>query len=323
MLKAFRKNTKVIVWTVVVSFALWGAYSVGTQFQKEGRVAGEVFGEEVNFQDFDRFYRANQIFSFTGKPIEDPEILKQQTWQSIIYWRAASRKKLKIADDAVRSEIKRLLAAEGIANVTPQLYQRWLTATVRETPQQFEKQIRELLQIQKLIHEIHDRPVDLPTQEEALRQFLLESQKLLAEVAQFDTFEQATNFYLKAKLPQNWANEVKNHPSLKVTSTGMISLRDLIREWQVSEEDAFKLSKNPKNTVTNAIPTGTLYSVFYLTDKQEVTKKEFTEELKDKYLKQLENERKNHRFFQWNLELYQKANLKDYLPRAETANPAT
>ncbi len=234
MLKTLRKNTKIIIWTVVVSFALWGAFSVGTQFQKEGRVAGEVFGNEVNFQDFDRFYRANQIFSFTGKPIEDPEILKQQTWQSIIYWREAARKKIKAPDEAVRSEIKRLLVAEGISNATPEIYKRWLSATVKESPQQFERQVRELLQIQKLILEIRERPIDPPTREQALKRFLLESQKL----------------------------------------------------------------------------------------QQEVTEKDFTRETEDKYLKQLEKERKDHDFLQWNLALRQKANLKDYLPRSESAAAA-
>ena len=45
MLKGLRKNTKLIIWSVIIAFALWGGFSVGTQFQKEGRIAGEIFGK--------------------------------------------------------------------------------------------------------------------------------------------------------------------------------------------------------------------------------------------------------------------------------------
>ena len=91
MLKIFRQYTKVIIWIVVGSFILWGGYSVSA-LKKEGRFAGEAFGKAVTFQEYNQFYRATQLFMPAEKPIEDPELLREYTWQNIIYAREAKQK---------------------------------------------------------------------------------------------------------------------------------------------------------------------------------------------------------------------------------------
>ena len=181
MLKTLRKNTKVIIWTVILCFALWGGFSVGVSFKKEGRLAGEVFGKGVSFQEFDGFYRASQIFSFSDEPLDDPEAIKQHAWQSVIFSREALRRKIRVTDEEVRDEIKRLLAAQKIENPTPEEYRRWLSATLRETPQEFEGQVREILRIKKLIRSVDSEPVEPPTEEEARKKFLEENRTPPAE----------------------------------------------------------------------------------------------------------------------------------------------
>src|SRR3990167_8858102 len=93
MLKLLRKKTKVVIWSVVVCFALWGGFSVGTQFQKKGRIAGEVFGREISFQEFNRFYRSSQIFSFEDKPVQAPGFPHRRAEQTFIFPKGARRKK--------------------------------------------------------------------------------------------------------------------------------------------------------------------------------------------------------------------------------------
>ena len=154
MLKLLRKKTKVVIWSVVVCFALWGGFSVGTQFQKKGRIAGEVFGREISFQEFNRFYRSSQIFSFEDKPVQDPGFAHRQAWQNLIFSKEARRRKIDVPDDEVRSEILRLLNHMKIENPSTEMYRRWLDQTVRESPQEFESQVRELLRVQKLLREI-------------------------------------------------------------------------------------------------------------------------------------------------------------------------
>ena len=316
MLKTLRKNTKLVVWTVVISFALWGAYAVGTGLQKEQRMAGEIFGKAVPFQEFDRFYRASQIFSYSGSVLENPEEIKQHTWQSLLFSREARRRKIEVPDEEVRREVLRLLAAHKIENPTPELYRRWLQGTVRESPQEFESQVRELLRIQKLIAEAHDAPVEAPDTETLHRKFLLEEQKLSAEAVKFPSREEAAAFYEKVKEPKRWKKEARKD-GRQLLTTGLVSLQTLLGGWQISDEDAFRLQGLEKGDVSEPVASAGQFAVFQLVDKQAADEGKFEKEFKQKYMNELTERKKNERFVQWSLELKEKANLKDYLPRPE------
>ena len=52
MLNFFRKNTKPIIWTVVVAFVAWGGYAVGLQLTESNRAAGRLFGKEISFREY-------------------------------------------------------------------------------------------------------------------------------------------------------------------------------------------------------------------------------------------------------------------------------
>ena len=166
MLKSLRKNTKVIIWAVILCFALWGGFSIGTQFQKRGRVAGEVFGKEISFQEYNLFYRASRIFNFGSPAPEAEDLLRRKTWQNIIYSHEAKRRKIEVSDEEARREILRLLEDRQIKDPTPEVYRHWLAAGLRQTPQEFESQVREILRIQKLMRKINEEPVERATADE-------------------------------------------------------------------------------------------------------------------------------------------------------------
>lgn len=150
MLKIFRKYTKVIIWFVVGSFILWGGYSISS-LKKEGRFAGEVFGQPVTFQEYNQFYRATQLFMPSEQPVNDPDLLRDYTWQNIIYAREAKRKNIKVTDGDVRNEIANILQQQGLASPTAEQYRIWLTRTLHLSPREFEEGLREFMRIQKLL----------------------------------------------------------------------------------------------------------------------------------------------------------------------------
>ncbi|MFA5167453.1 MAG: SurA N-terminal domain-containing protein [Candidatus Omnitrophota bacterium] len=150
MLKIFRHYTKIIIWIVVGSFILWGGYSVSA-LRKEGRFAGEAFGKSVTFQEYNLFYRATQLFMSSKKPLEDPELLRNYTWQNVIYSREAKRRGIKITDEEVRGEITKILKQQGLVNLTAEQYKTWLTRTLHLSPREFEEGLREFIRIQKLL----------------------------------------------------------------------------------------------------------------------------------------------------------------------------
>jgi hypothetical protein len=150
MLKIFRRYTKIVIWVVVGSFILWGGYSVSA-LKKEGRYAGEAFGKSVTFQEYNQFYRATQLFMPAEKPVEDQELLRDYTWQNIIFSREAKRKGVKITDEEVRGEIARILKQQGLVSPTAEQYKIWLTRTLHLSPREFEEGLREFIRIQKLL----------------------------------------------------------------------------------------------------------------------------------------------------------------------------
>ena len=154
MLNVCRKNTKIIIWITVAALALlFGAGSIANLVndKKSGRFAGEVFGKNVTFQEYNQFFRATQLFMPSEKPVDDPELLRNYTWQNIIYSCEAKRKGVKITDEEVRGQIANILRQQGLISPTEEQYKIWLTRTLHLTPREFEEGLREFIRIQKLL----------------------------------------------------------------------------------------------------------------------------------------------------------------------------
>ena len=321
MLNAMRKNTKIIIWSVILSFILWGGYSVGTTFRKEGRVAGEIFGKGVHFQEYNRFYRASQRFTFTGDALDDPDMIRRQTWQNLIYAREGKRLKIEVSDDEVRSEIKRIFAAQGVENLTPELYENFLENALRETPREFEKQVREMIRIQKLIQSVFTDEEILPTEEAIQERTLLNIAEAEVEVVRFEALDDAIAFYEDVHdQPSEWQSEIESIENLPSARTTTDSLLNLMREWRISKKDILALHGQTPGTISNPIASGQGYLVILLNNKKETFETVMDDEQKAKYVEDLANENKQRRFIEWNMELMIRANLEDYLPTSEAAN---
>lgn len=312
MLKVFRKNTKTIVWIVVISFVLWGGYAVSSQFEKRGRYAGEVFGKAVSFQEFDIYYRSVQLFSLGGsKTPDDPEVIRQQAWQSLILSTAAKRQKINVTDDEVRAEIFRLMAIQKIDNPTEAIYQRWLQATVRETPKVFEQQIRELLRTQKLVQKINLEPVSSPSDQDLKIMFLGEERKISFEALPFKTLEEAKAFTAKVKDGKSWKKEaeaMKGKPAV----APLISVTALMQQWGLPEAQLQTLWKVEPGKISEPIAVAGQFAVFYITKKQNADEKKFNEEMKKTLTQRFTEKQKYERFSLWNQKLFIEARLKDY-----------
>jgi len=319
MLKALRKNSKIIIWAVVASFILWGGFSFGVSFRKEGRVAGEIFGKDITFQEYDSFFRASQIFSASGQENKNPDLLKQQTWQSLILSRQAKSQKLEVTDGEVRREVLRLLEAQKIVDPTPDTYRRWLESTVRETPVQFENKIREILRIRKLITSINETPMETPTEDEVHEAFFLDQNQFSAELVRFETEEAAKEFYDNHQSPRSWEQFAKEE-SDRVETGPMTSLNGWIGA-RLPKEKALFFHEQASNFVTEPVLIGSQFVVFRVLEIKVADVANLQGELKDQYFERLTVQKKNTRFLLWLQDIFQQANLKDYLPGAKSATP--
>ena len=166
MLKYLRKHTKIVVWAVVITFALWGGFSA-TSLKKELNYAGSVYGKNVSFQEYNKFYKATQIFMPSPELMRNPDALRSYVWQNIIYAKEAKRQGIKVSDKELRAELSRLLASQGLINPSPQVYKNWLERGLRISPREFEESLREFIAIQKLIR-MQTETIELPVSEDVV-----------------------------------------------------------------------------------------------------------------------------------------------------------
>ncbi len=322
MLKFLRYHTKTIVWVVVLSFLLWGGYAFSVSLQKKGRMAGELFGKDVSFREYDTLYKANQIFAFGGKkPPEDPSLLHIQTWQSLMFSYEAKNKRVQISDQEVRDEIARLMKELKIENPTNEFYQRWVESSFRMTPQEFENAIREVLRIQKLISQFNEATLPAPSEAAVRERFVRQENSLSLEIVPFQTQTEAQQFHdaVHSK-PDSWDSLIKTK-NLKSQKTGKIALDAILNLWQIPQPIAEAMLKAEPKTVSEPFAHSGKFSVVRLEEKISADEKKYNEEAKKKIIEQLTGQSRYERFAKWMADIESRANFKDYTPQA-TPPPA-
>ncbi len=165
MLEYLRKNTKLIVWFIVISFGIWGAGSIIFSGLSEGTAtAGKAYGKKISNTEFNRHLKMVQIFG--GKEVEgmSSEKLEEKVWQQIALAMKARNEGIKATDEEVRVEIIKNLG--GGQTYDEELYQRWVQNVFREGPRAFEEKVRDLIAIRKLLDTL---PADTVISDEDLK----------------------------------------------------------------------------------------------------------------------------------------------------------
>lgn len=172
MLKFLRKKTKVVIWTVMIAFIAWGGFAVSLQFEETNRSPGRIFGKEVSFRDHLLAYRAVQIFFVQPNPEEPPksEEIEARTWEFLILSREAKHRKIKVSDEEIRQEIRRLFTQGGASAFSSDQYLQWVRSAFREEPSDFENQLREHLRIRKLLSQVREKEAE--NSDDGLRRWL-------------------------------------------------------------------------------------------------------------------------------------------------------
>lgn len=310
MLNILRKNTKIIIWVIVLSFVLWGAFSVGVSFDKSGRYAGQVFGKDISFQEFNRFLRGAEIFSFTEKPSEDPEVLRLTAWQNLVFAHEARRQKIEVTDDEVRKELKRLLSSFGIGDADPATYRRWLGSTVRMEPQEFEKMLRETMRIQKLFKQVSQMQIEPPAEEDVRDFYELENTILSAEAVVLDSAEEAGELSRSVKSEEDWVRITSEKDYEKIPFENMPLLAPL-QTLALTVEDAELLKEIPAGQVSPALTARNKHAVFFIKTKKPADMNAYDQQ-KDELMKSAAERKRQAYLTAWNMDVLKRANFKDY-----------
>ncbi|MFC1668430.1 SurA N-terminal domain-containing protein [Chlamydiota bacterium] len=189
MLKILRKNTKLILWILLIiiipPFVFWGA---GSAFNKtKNPVLGTVFEKKIRLSDFIKMSMAVQIhFHGMGQKIEDISQLEMLTWHHILLLEEAHRQHITISDQEIAQSIHEKFSIKGAFN--EEIYQTYVTRNLNISILDYEKLLRERLMIDKLTNLIQSTVKIVPKEVTDFYLYENENIDILYTQLDFNTF---------------------------------------------------------------------------------------------------------------------------------------
>lgn len=243
-------------------------------------VVGSVFERPVTQSEFDFVYKTETIFSLSGKaPLSDEE-RRKETWKNIVLLREAENRHIEASPEEVRAELERLLVEKKVSYGSL-VYHEWVEQSFEEDSLVFERRVRDLLSIKKVVQALLETsPVVIPDSE--LRQkFLNQYSSMATEFVQFPTLEEAQALYRKTG-PRAWDEGKAKDPKF-ATPTGHISLEAVIDLWQVPLKDAYRIHSMKPGSIAAPAKMHKGYGVFRLLEKKNAELSQYTENKKKEY----------------------------------------
>jgi hypothetical protein len=164
MLKIMRRNTRIVIWCVVLSFAIWGGGSLVISSQVLSPYAGSAFGKKIKLREFEKRKRMMKFFmpaEFSALP---DNVITAETFKQIALTRAAKKEGLKVTDEEVRLMIERIVGPGVWWNTGS--YSQWTRQNLGENPRDFEETLRDALLAQKMTVRLFEKAKLLPLKDE-------------------------------------------------------------------------------------------------------------------------------------------------------------
>lgn len=282
---------------------------------------GEAFGKPVTRQEFFNYYKTALLFTRTGVQGErSDEETRQEAWQNLVFIKEAKTLGVKIPQEEVLAEVKRLLAEKNV-EYGGEKYRSWVITTFNEDPATFENRIAELLMVNKLLKEKLDPEVTV-SEKEMKDKFINGYNSFESEYILFGENKQQE--------AQEFARKVKNNPRLWYDTyiekkplgqkgaswINIMSLEALIDLWKIPRADAYRiLNSKPGDFIAAKNYYGDV--VFRLLYTRKANLKEYTPQKQEYYRKMLTIGRKRKIAQDFLDDLFKRANLRDYVQEKE------
>jgi len=153
MLDLFRKNTHLIVWLVVISFALFGGTVLFTGSEVLNPYAGEAFGEKIKIREMEKQQKIIRLLLPEDAGDLPPEIIQAEVLKQFALWTAAKKEGVNVTDEELRRTIQGFLGVNTIV-FSMEDYRRWTKSVLNENPRDFEESIRKSILAQKHIQQL-------------------------------------------------------------------------------------------------------------------------------------------------------------------------
>lgn len=176
---------------IIPAFVLWGSGS-SRDSRRMPKYAGEIFGKEVSFREFEAQFLASRNDAFLRYGQNLNQIAQyldfdSQTWERLILLYEADKQNIKVSDQEVVSVIRTIGLFQRDGRFHQATYNTVLDYAFGTSPREFEEQIRDTIAIAKLREKV-TAEVSL-SDEEIERQYKKENEKAKAEYIFVDPAE--------------------------------------------------------------------------------------------------------------------------------------
>ena len=313
---------KKIIVLFVLLLVIGSFLFVKTTISQTQDIAGTFFGKPVSRANYMVILRAVLSFQtpWGGIP-RDREQAEKRVWDDLILSYEAHRRQITVGKKELEEKITETLKGNNISfnwKESPQEYEKWVKDTLNASVELFENQMRHLVQIKKLREQIFDNINPSVTEEEAFQEFLNEQNALSVALAEFDTLEEAQQFYEQVKNdPDAWKKAaIKDRQSIpedrSFRQPGFVALEFLIEMWKFPKKAVFDMIEMEIGEIYPPEPIYEGYGVFKILDVRRADESNFSKR-KESYFKQLRLRKKYNGFKDWLSNLRKNADIQIYM----------
>ena len=318
------KNLALIVFSIISLFyILTNAYceepANQQQVESKAKYVGKFFEIQVPLENYYFIKGVLAVFgnSFGPKP-QNADEEEAVIWDQLLLSYEALRRGIAVSENEFETELGRILQAEKVEfgrKTNKEAYKKWVKEKANEPTELFENQLRHLLQIEKLRQSIMAGIEPKVLEKEAFQEFLNEYNTLELELVQFDTKEDARNFYAKAKKDGKFWEEQKSKNPGSFKRPGSVSLEFLI-DRRMPEDAAYRMMRMPTGSIHPPEPIYKGYGVFKVLDKRPADKEQF-KKLKNACYEQIRVRKRYAGLVKWFEDLKKQADIKIYKQKTE------
>ncbi len=313
---------KKIIVLFVLLLVIGSFLFVKTTISQTQDIAGTFFGKPVSRANYMVILRAVLSFQtpWGGIP-RDREQAEKRVWDDLILSYEAHRRQITVGKKELEEKITETLKGNDVSfdwKESPQEYEKWVKKSLNESVELFENQMRHLVQVKKLREQVLDSIDPSVTEEEAFQEFLNEQNSLSVALAEFDTLEEAQQFYEQVKNdPDAWKKAAKKDrqsipEDRSFRQPGFVALEFLIEMWKFPKKAVFDMIEMEIGEIYPPEPIYEGYGVFKILDVRRADESNFSKR-KESYFKQLRLRKKYNGFKDWLSNLRKNADIQIYM----------
>jgi hypothetical protein len=250
-----------------------------------------------------------------------PKTVKEREdyiWNLLLLSYEAFRKEVVVTEEEVNREILSLLAEYKVDfdyKTNKAAFAKWVKDKTGEPVELFENQIRQLLQIEKMRQQFIDSIQPQVSESEAHQAFLDENNTLSIELTQFDTKENADDFYQKLKNnPKLWDEQKTKNPN-NFRQPGFVSLVFLMDIWKFPRDAAYNMIKMKEGEFYQPSLIYKGYAVFKIIKTRPAGEQDYAK-VKNTYYAKVKKRKQYEGYNDWFKNFREEAKIKIY-PKKE------